>query len=150
MPRNAVALQRQQEALELRRAGLGYIAIADRLGISKSQSHRLVQHALAEAKESVLADAVTLQSEEVSRLDGLLTSIWPNARQGNLGAIDRVLKIMERRSKMLGLDAPQRFAHGGDDKGPPIGLMPMQSMTDEELMRLAQGLPPGDPTRTAA
>ena len=45
---------------------------------------------------------------EVQRLDELLLSIWPQARKGNHGAVDRVLRIMERRARLLGLDAPTR------------------------------------------
>lgn len=45
---------------------------------------------------------------EVQRLDELLLSMWPQAKKGNQGAVDRVLRIMERRARLLGLDAPTR------------------------------------------
>jgi len=43
-------------------------------------------------------------------LDGMLAGIWQGARKGNVSHIDRVLKIEERRAKLLGLDAPTKVA----------------------------------------
>ena len=98
-------LERQAKALELRRMGKGYVEIAVHLGIGKSQAHRLVQEGLSDARAQVDADASELKAEELSRLDAMLSGLWPDARKGHLGAVDRVLRIMERRAKMLGIDA---------------------------------------------
>jgi hypothetical protein len=38
----------------------------------------------------------------------MLAAIWDKAKGGNLGAIREVIRISERRSKLLGLDAPVR------------------------------------------
>jgi hypothetical protein len=127
-------LQHQIEALELRRAGLGYIAIGARLGLGKSQAHRLVVAALKEAREQVSANADDLRAEEVSRLDAMLVGLWNQARNGGVSAIDRVVKIMERRAKLLGLDAPVKMAHGGDPGAPPVQMV---SMTPGEFSELA-------------
>jgi hypothetical protein len=43
---------------------------------------------------------------ENERIDILQSGIWKEAATGNEHKIDRVLKIMERRSKYWGLDAP--------------------------------------------
>ena len=43
---------------------------------------------------------------ELERLDYLQTSLWSEALKGDERKTDRVLKIMERRSKYMGLDAP--------------------------------------------
>lgn len=136
-------LERQQKALELRRMGLGYAEIGAQLGIGKSQSHRLVVEALEDAIAQINLDADHLRAEEVSRLDGMLRGLWPDARKGNLGAVDRVLKIMERRAKLLGLDAPVKLAHGGDKDAPPIGHNHVHELTDDDLARIiaASGSP---------
>jgi hypothetical protein len=42
------------------------------------------------------------------RLDELQNAIWQRATDGEVRALDRVLHIMARRAKLLGLDAPQR------------------------------------------
>jgi hypothetical protein len=118
--RAARGLEHQRQALELRRAGLGYEAIGAQLGIGKSQAHRLVQRGLAECRAQVTANADELRSEELSRLDGMLQGLWPRARKGEAAAVDRVLKIGERRAKLLGLDAPTKVAET-DPAGNPVG-----------------------------
>lgn len=116
----AVALDRQVKALELRRMGKGYAEIAAALGIGLASAHRYVKSGLAEAKAQIEGSAAELKAEELSRLDAMLAAIWPDARKGGGAAIDRVLRIMERRSKLLGLDAPSRHAHGGDADAPAM------------------------------
>jgi hypothetical protein len=117
----ARSLDRQAKALELRRMGLGYAAIGDQIGVGKTQAHRYVVAGLEDARAQISASADELKSEEISRLDGMLQALWPRARKGEAAAVDRVLKIGERRAKLLGLDAPTRTAlEGGGDGTPPI------------------------------
>ena len=117
-------LGNQIKALELRRMGRGYVDIASTIGISKSQAHRLVKQGLADARAQVEANANELKVEEISRLDAMLGGLWAGARSGNVAAVDRVLKIMERRAKLLGLDAPVRTSiQGGGDDAPPISTV---------------------------
>lgn len=131
-------LERQVKALELRRMGKGYAEIARTLGIGKSQAHRLVQAGLSDARDQIRAEANDLRAEEISRLDAMLAGLWPDARKGHQGAVDRVLRIMERRSKLLGLDAPVRLAHGGDTDGPPIQAEHVHTLSDADLERMAR------------
>lgn len=144
----ALSLQRQQAALELRRAGQGYTEIANRLGIGKSQAHRLVQAGLAETKEQINAEAGELKAEELSRLDGMLAGLWTDARKGNHGAVDRVLKIMERRSKLLGLDAPLKMTQtnleGDEERDPTRYIVPVPPGMELStwLQTFAQNAPP--------
>lgn len=132
-PARALSLQRQAQALELRRMGKGFAEIAAALGIGKSQAHRLVVAGMEDARQQIAASADDLRVEEVSRLDGMLAGLWPTARKGGVAAVDRVLKIMERRAKLLGLDAPERRELTGK------GGAPMQTvnMTADEFARIA-------------
>lgn len=133
-------LERQKKALELRRMGLGYVEIAEAMGISKSQAQRLVVAALADSRAEITAEADGLRAEELSRLDAMLRGLWPDARKGSVSAVDRVLKIMERRAKLLGLDAPLRLAHGGDGDAPPIqSEHGIYAISDAELEAIARG-----------
>ncbi len=52
-----------------------------------------------------MADHVQIQ---LTRLDRLLNAVWNDALEGDLAAIDRALKIMERQAKLLGLDEPEK------------------------------------------
>jgi len=102
------AAERQARALGLRKAGLGYAAIAHQLGYAgPSGAYRAIMTAL---RALTGEPAKELRDLELARLDDLLAGLWGDARQGNVQKIDRVLKIMQRRAALLGLDAPARFA----------------------------------------
>ena len=104
---NAVnASDKQRQALELRKAGVSYVMIAEKLGYrGPSGAHAAVASGL---KRTLQEPADELRKLEVERLDSMLLAINAQVKQGNHGAIDRALRIMERRAKLLGLDAPTR------------------------------------------
>jgi len=88
-------------------AGMTYRQIAKALDIAVGTVAGDVRWILDEYhNERVLAigDFVNL---ELSRLDRALYAIWGDVISGKLPAIDRFLKISERRSKLLGLDKPE-------------------------------------------
>jgi Ni,Fe-hydrogenase III large subunit len=112
------AYERQKEALSLRLVGLSYDAIAERLGFAnRSGSFRAVQAAL---KKTLQEPADELRTLELERLDSMLLPLMAQAKKGNQGAVDRVLRIMERRAKLLGLDAPTKQEVTGKDGGPLV------------------------------
>ena len=63
-------------------------------------------------REAVREPAEELRTLELERLDSLYATVTAIIETGSpkdvLNAIDRALRIMERRSKLLGLDAPVR------------------------------------------
>jgi len=106
------ALERQRQALELRKAGTGYAAIAEQLGYaSHSGAIKAVQTAM---RRTLQEPADALRALEAARLDDLLRGVWVAARGGDVAKIDRVLRIMQRRAALLGLDAPRAFKDATD------------------------------------
>ena len=93
-------------ALRLRSLGFSYQAIADQMGVTKATAYNRCQRALA----AIPAEAVDeFRRLEGQRLDLLLEKAMEKAlseEKGALFAIDRVLAIMDRRAKLMGLDAP--------------------------------------------
>ena len=121
------ANDRQLKALTLRKAGAGYQAIADALGYKDhTGAWRAVKSAL---KRTLQEPADELRTLELARLDDMAKAIAPHVAAGNLTAIDRNLKIMERRARLVGLDAPAKtdVTSGGEK----IGLS-----DEEKLARL--------------
>jgi hypothetical protein len=97
------SLERKLQALELRKAGASYRTIAERLGYaSASGAHKAVASAL---KATLREPAGEVRTLELERLDAALLAIWRRVQNGDDRAIDRLLRIMERRARMLGLDA---------------------------------------------
>lgn len=133
-------LAHQEQALKYRLSGYSHSRIAEAVGISKSQAHRLVTAALHETREQVDASADDLRTVELARLDGMLDKVYEKAAGGDLQAVDRVLKIGERRQKLLGLEAPVRIETTGRD-GKPIEVSSTVSIDPSKLsMRTLQEL----------
>ena len=104
--RRVAEADRQRLAVEARRAGAAYDDIARQLGYrDKSGAYRAVRAGLAKALREPADD---LRALELARLDRLQLAHWQKAAAGDAAATHTVLKIMERRAKLLGLDAPIR------------------------------------------
>lgn len=98
-------IDKERRVIELRRAGLTFDVIAQEVGYSNaSGAHHAYTRALK--KTLVSAGADEMRETELDRLDRLQRFAWPQASQGNLRAIETILRIMGRRAKLLGLDAP--------------------------------------------
>lgn len=108
--RRAVSAQRRQKALEFRRAGLSYERIGEQLQISKTQAYRLVTQALTEIARQTQDEAALVRVLELERLDRLLLGLWTKATAGHVASVEKVLKIMERRARLMGLDMPTKIA----------------------------------------
>jgi hypothetical protein len=94
------------QAVSLRLAGMTYAQIAEATGYS---SPAACQQAIYRASERMLREAIDEFRElENSRLDRLQAAVWQSAMQGNAQAVTSVVKVMERRAKLNGLDAPQQ------------------------------------------
>jgi len=124
--------ERRLKAFAMRKRGYTFEQIGDALNISRQAAHKLVDNYITEMEALTDEEAKKLIKIELSRLDDLMTVAYNSAMNdketpGNrLKAIDRVLKVMERRSNMLGLDAPKKIAptdpQGNELKGAGAGL----------------------------
>ncbi len=103
------AAERRIQALELRKAGASYRRIGEALGVAAVTAHNDVHRALADLIAAQNSSAKEYQALELERLDAMLLAVWTDASHGHLGAVDRVLRISERRAKLLGLDAPLKM-----------------------------------------
>lgn len=101
------------EAIALRIRGMSYHAIGEQLGVSHNAAFLLIRRELAKVAAKSLELATVERDTQLARLDEALSSIWPILSSDNeelrLKAIDRLVKLEERRAKLLGLDAPERI-----------------------------------------
>lgn len=104
--------ERSVRAMQLRKTGATYRAIASaittELGINytEAQAHKDITRELGRINQELAIDAECVRTLELERLDAYLLSIARDVQKGDLSAIDRALKISERRCKILGIDAP--------------------------------------------
>ena len=123
-----VVREREVAAIDLRREGLTYGEIAERLGYSDGTGAR---NAVVRGLDRALREpADELRELEAARLDRAQVAIWPGVLSGDVKNVLALIKIMERRARLLGLDAPLRVSgdvtvfEGGD--------------VDREVQRLAE------------
>lgn len=108
--RRTEAAERRKQAMALRIAGASFAQIGERLGVSAQAAHKMIVVSLAEIAKQTAESAEQLRAIELQRLDALQASLWPDAMRGDEQKVDRVLKIMAQRAKLLGLNAPELFA----------------------------------------
>lgn len=109
--KGVAAAERRRIAIELRKAGATYEEIGRSLGISKQSAYESVTRALAEIKAKTTDAADAVKTIELERLDAMFKGLWPSASKGNPQAVEKALRVMERRAKLLGIDAPTKVAN---------------------------------------
>ncbi|MEU0943206.1 sigma factor-like helix-turn-helix DNA-binding protein [Streptomyces canus] len=108
-PNSAVTADEAAECLRLRRTGMSIDRIAEHTGLSHGTVHNRISRAV---KDQVQPEAEEYRAMQEGRLDDALRIVYrvlfdpeadPDTR---LRAVDRLVKIEERRARLLGLDAP--------------------------------------------
>lgn len=103
---HSAVLQRQSEAVNLAGQGKSFDEIARHLGYAnRSSAWRLVDRAL----KSQVADAVQeYRAMELARLDALQVSWWEAACSGDSSATQIVLRVIDQRIRLLGLETTSK------------------------------------------
>ncbi len=104
-------VERRARVAALRLSGLrDQSRIAAHLGVSPPTIHRDCKALDAQWRAEAVADVATEKGLDLDRLECLIAAVWPEATRGNLPAVDRVTRLLERKARLLGLDAPARMA----------------------------------------
>lgn len=110
---------RAEKALQLRAEGRTFREIASEVGYNSVQAaHEAVKRALKELVREPAEDVLHLELERLDRMWGVH---YLNAQAGDVQALGACIRLMERRAKLLGLDAPEKSELGahvviaGDD-----------------------------------
>jgi hypothetical protein len=99
-------------------AGLSLRQIAAAIGVSHETVRKDAKVIIGRWKAEQISardELVALQSE---RYDEMLFAVYNAARQGDVKAIETVLKIEAARAKLFGTEAPTRHEQSGPDGGP--------------------------------
>jgi hypothetical protein len=107
--------ENRSQAIALRKDGSTYEEIGKTLGISGQRAHKIVTSELTRIREKTAEETDILRTLELQRLDSLFQTCYKQAQKGNMPAVDRCVRIMERRAKLLGLDMPTKIAPTGPD-----------------------------------
>jgi hypothetical protein len=103
---NPEVIDKERRVLEMRLAGITFDAIAKNVGYaSPGSAYNAYKRALVRTLQE---PAEEIREAEVARLDRLMAGVWTAALRGEVRSVEAVLRIMDRRAKLLGLDQPTR------------------------------------------
>ncbi len=112
-PEKARLVERRQKAFALRKAGATFRAIALQVALEFQQpkynealASRDVAHVMTYLITLSMADAEEFRQMELERLDVAQIAIARQVQAGDLFAIDRWIRLIETRCKILGLYLP--------------------------------------------
>jgi hypothetical protein len=132
------ARKREARVFELRIQGFTFEQIASEVGYQGASG---AWQAYKRVKESHIFESVDEARQlELMRLDEMMSAIWDRAIGGDLPAASCVLKIMDRRAKLLGLDKPEKIEvnkwdfDGTDLDAEVQRLVIMMNEREEEFM----------------
>ena len=102
---------RRAQVVALRKKGATLQAIADEMGFTKARASQIVRQEIEALAAVTEADARVLREMELQRLDAIQLRLWPtlegDTEANRTSAAREILRCMERRAKLLGLDAPE-------------------------------------------
>jgi hypothetical protein len=98
--------ERAHEAVRLRRTGMLWDEIATALGYkSRSGAYQAARRFMLEYPRE---DAEALRDMEADRLDQAQQALWEAVQRGEVRPTEVWIKLSERRSKLLGMDKPDK------------------------------------------
>jgi hypothetical protein len=101
----AELIAREAEIIKLRRGGLTWDMIAERVGYSSGLTARAAY--MRGMSRYVAPDVNEIRQLESERLDIAQSAVWGEVLKGDTQAIMALMRIMDRRAKLFGLDAPK-------------------------------------------
>lgn len=97
-----LAQEKRRKALELRKAGASYAAIAAAVGYADaSGARKAVERAISNVTIEPVLELRTLQIE---RLNHMLSALWSQVNAGNTTAMNTALNIMNKLDALMGTE----------------------------------------------
>jgi hypothetical protein len=98
---------KELKVLDLRRAGFTFQRIAEEVGYATpSGAQRALERIMA---RNIPQAPEEFRWQELDRLDRMQVALWPRAMKGDDRAIGTIVRLMERRAKLVGIDAPTKI-----------------------------------------
>ena len=97
-------IDKELKVLELRRAGLTFQRISEEVGFADASGAYIAYKRAM--KRTLQQPADELREAELDRVDRLQLALWPKAMKGDNTSINTIIRLMERRARLIGLDTP--------------------------------------------
>jgi len=99
----------KREILDLRKRALPYDYIADQLGITPEEAKSLGRSAIQGLGGDEINDIELAKRLQIEQIDAMIAGIYPKAINGMFEAIDRMVKLLDAKAKLLGLNAATKI-----------------------------------------
>lgn len=137
--------EKAKQALELRLRGLSYDQIGTAIGMSKSRAHQLVKEAIDDIPKEAASEVLQMELATLSKLQEVYMAVALKGAEVQTdfhgtpclvladttkNAAMILMRVLERRAKYLGLDAPEKAELTGKDGSPlngPVIYIPAES-----------------------
>lgn len=83
--------------------------IAEEFGLSTQTISSIINDRLTQTIRLRDAEVDILRQQELDRLDAVQYAAWPMAAEGHIDSLKICMNAIDRRCKLLGLDAPQQM-----------------------------------------
>lgn len=100
------------EIVRRRRAGVTYEAIHAELGVLPSTAWRMVKAAMVEATGRRTAEIEVARTEQIERLEALLSFVWPKAEEGSPLHVAEARRLVMGIADLVGARAPVQVSWG--------------------------------------
>lgn len=139
--RSIFTAKRDAEAARLRARSMTYQQIGDALGVTKQSAFAMVKRALSDTLKEPADQVRQLELDKLDAMEAAALAImerqhWAHSNgklvyMGEeplvddgpaLAAVNTLLKVQERRSKLLGLDSPTKLAVTGAMRYELVGV----------------------------
>ena len=107
-PIKITAAERRDKILRRRADGATFRQIASEEGVSERRIRQIVKEGFDRLLDSNNELARDLLTKSVKHLDDLLEAVWDQAMEGDVRAVTAALAVIDRRTRLLGLDAPTK------------------------------------------
>lgn len=128
--------EKKLQVMELKKAGWSNRQIAVKFGMKPNTIKKWISDELRYLREKCSESLMEMIEIQSMQYDEVLRSFWEDAiEHRNYRAADIILRVWERKAKLLGLDAPEKQVR--------VDLVSTDTMNEAELLEQAKllGLP---------
>jgi hypothetical protein len=111
-----------------------YLQIGQHLNLSTTRAYQLVRAGIDEVNAELKETAADVRQMELDRLDGIHLAHWPHRANPRNAIV--LIRVCERRCRLLGLDAPAKVAQTTPEGEPLSSTFDLSKLTDEQLKQL--------------
>jgi hypothetical protein len=100
---------RDRRIIQARQAGQSVHDIAEKFELTAQTVSQIINNRLVQTIRLRDAEVDILRQQELDRLDALQAAAWPMAQEGHIDSLKICMAAVDRRCKLLGLDAPAQL-----------------------------------------